>query len=1177
MWKQTNSLVLIIVMLALCQLSAAAQEDSFQELERLDFQIHALLAQRNYGGAIPLLKKFCQVTEDTYGHDHEKTALALNNLGDCYRLTGNFAEAELLLQKSVQIWEKVRGKNDPEVALTLNSLGNLYVAMNRYSEAVALYKKVLNIMATSPGFDEIEIAQVLGNLAWSYRCLGQYDQAEALYKKSLTIYERQPGWVDKSVSLNGLASVFVTCGRYAEAEPLYQESLEIAQKKLGEEAPEVAQILNNLGILYMKTARYAMAEPRFKRALEIREKKLGPETPDVAQTLVSLEDLYRILGRDREAKISGERALKIYEKRHLLDGLDAATCLNNLGALALKSGHFPEAEAKLKKALEIKEKRLGPDHPEIAIILGNLAALYFNTGRYGEAESSQKRVLAIQEKKLGPDHPAVAHTLNNLGEFYRNTSRYAEAELNFTRALEIREQKLGKEHPDVATSLIGLAKTFKRLAEIYHNPRLLDEAEKRFKQALEIKKKKLSPEHPEVAFYLQDLGMLYRLRGRYAEAESCLKKSLEIQQKKLGPDAPALDASWNDLGVIYSDTGRNDEAERLYKRALEIREKYYGKNSPHIVNFLFNLASLYTQTGKFNLAQQYFLTTITIREQEQENVFQQMTEGQKLFYSIEKSSPVHLLLTLTAKHLQKNKQAVNEAFNVWLRWKGTVTESESRITEACARSHDPRVLKKGQELLNVRRTLARLYTSMPSQMDPDTYRRTIREYEGRRNDLESELSRLSQDFSLEKLVGKADMQSISALLPRGSVYLDFALIAPYDFKTNGFEKRLHLLVFILTPGDKPQVALEDLGYSTAIDRHIQAYHRIIQEGVSYERPPDEAALKEQLRALFHLVMEPLLPHLHGSKQLFISPDGDLNLIPFETFITPEGKYLMDDTSIHYIAAGRDILRFKDTAVAQGQALILADPDYDLGEQGRVEAAEPLKGPEPASRGLPLEEAQTLRPFERLEGTKIEAEEIEKILKEQGAVKCYEDKAATQEVLFAAAPPRVLHIATHGYFFPDPEAALGTVHNRETLPPEAVEAYKNPMRRSGIALAGANTSLRQGKDYGLVSAEKIQGLALKGTDLVVLSACETGVGKVQAGEGVFGLKRAFILSGARTVVMSLWNVPSEETTEFMESFYTLLAKGKPKAAALREAKWAMMKKNSNPFFWGAFVMVGDPGQ
>jgi CHAT domain-containing protein len=185
--------------------------------------------------------------------------------------------------------------------------------------------------------------------------------------------------------------------------------------------------------------------------------------------------------------------------------------------------------------------------------------------------------------------------------------------------------------------------------------------------------------------------------------------------------------------------------------------------------------------------------------------------------------------------------------------------------------------------------------------------------------------------------------------------------------------------------------------------------------------------------------------------------------------------------------------------------------------------------------------------------------------------------ALEEILFSVESPRILHLATHGYFLKDEEAkellSQGfDLQEIEMIPGIGIE---NPMLRSGIVLAGVNTSLREGRDDGMVSAEKILGLRLKGTEIVVLSACETGVGDVRNGEGVFGLKRAFILSGAKTIVMSLWSVPSKETTELMTRFYTLMSEGKTKAEALGKAKLDMMKKKVNPFYWGAFILVGKP--
>jgi CHAT domain-containing protein len=369
------------------------------------------------------------------------------------------------------------------------------------------------------------------------------------------------------------------------------------------------------------------------------------------------------------------------------------------------------------------------------------------------------------------------------------------------------------------------------------------------------------------------------------------------------------------------------------------------------------------------------------------------------------------------------------------------------------------------------------------------------------------------------------------------------------------------------------VALFDLGDAEAIDQHIRAYHEAIQDSINVKPelrlPPFIETLEQPLQALYGLIMEPLLTHLQDRRQLFISPDGDLNLIPFEAFITPGGRYLLEDGyAIHYVAAGRDIARFKDISKPQAEALIMADPDYKMGDSELIEVAKSLGLKVQEEPGVLSQEDRAMS-FEGLEGSGKQAEEIRKLM---GGV-IYSEKKAIQEVLLEVRYPRVLHIATHGYYLPVKKIPPQFSPGKTSLPSEVLKAYENPMLRSGIALAGANTSLR-----GRVNAEKVSRLRLKGTELVVLSACQTGVGEVQTGEGVFGLKRAFILSGARTVVMSLWSVPSQETTELMKSFYTKWAKEKKtKAEALREAKLELMKDNRNPFFWGAFVMVGDPGK
>jgi CHAT domain-containing protein/Tfp pilus assembly protein PilF len=1005
---------------------------------------------------------------------------------------------------------------------------------------------------------------------------GRYEEAIPHAKRSLEIRERVLGrdHPDVAVSANNLAELYRIVGRYAEAEPLYKRSLDIKERVLGRDHPDVATSLNNLANLYHDTGRYAEAEPLYKRSLDIKERMLGRDHPSVATSLNNLAELYRATGRYAEAEPVYKRSLEIYEKALGRDHPDVATSLNNLAELYRAIGRYAEAEPLQKRSLEIMEKALGRDHPNVATSLNNLALLYHSTGRYVEAEPLYKRSLEITEKALGRDHPDVATSLNNLAAFYHDTGRYAEAESLLKRSVEIEERMLDRDHPSVATSL-------NNLAELYRATGRYGEAEPLYRRSLEITEKALGKDHPDVALVLNNMALLYQFTGRYAEAEPLYKRPLDIKERVLGKDHSDVATSLNNLAGLYQATGRYAEAEPLYKRSLEITERALGRDHPDVATSLSNLAALYATTGKHLDSHRMFTRGSIINEKKRENIFLLLSEKQKINYMDQNKWNIQGFISHSAKFLENDNQAISQTFDAWLRSKGSVMEAQGRYIDAVTQSENPEIKRKFDELTNIRRDVARLQLSGPGKMNPEEYKKRLEELEGKKGGLEAELTRLSKDFALEKMVGRADIKKITEILlqnEKASVYIDFAHVTLTVWKG---EKPLgaRYLVFLLLPKKEPVVKLIDLSESEKVDRHIKAYLEEMKRSKEYGELPRERILKAEAKALYELLLKPIEAEIRGKKHLYISPDGNLNLIPFEVLMTPEGKYLMEDYSITYIAAGRDIMRFMDETLAKGEPLIMADPDYDMGLQEKVKVARDMgiietRGAAPLSR-----DAKDMR-FKRLPDTKQEANAIEGILKEKykANVQNYQDKKALEEVLFKAKEPRILHLATHGYFLRDEEVKtqpqiMGFIsQEREKFVDPGIE---NPMLRSGIVLAGVNASLREGRDDGVVSAEKILGLRLKGTDLVVLSACETGVGDVKSGEGVFGLKRSFILSGAKTVVMSLWSIPSKETTELMMDFYTLMSRGRTKAEALREARLNLMKKKPNPFYWGAFIMVGNP--
>jgi CHAT domain-containing protein len=339
------------------------------------------------------------------------------------------------------------------------------------------------------------------------------------------------------------------------------------------------------------------------------------------------------------------------------------------------------------------------------------------------------------------------------------------------------------------------------------------------------------------------------------------------------------------------------------------------------------------------------------------------------------------------------------------------------------------------------------------------------------------------------------------------------------------------------------------------------------------------------QALRRAVFDPLVKELGDCPGLLLAPDGDLTRLPFGVLPTDDGRLLLDDLAISYINCGRDVLRFGAPTTGQPTTpLLAADPDFDLGGDGVTAGVTSEAFSGRRSRDL---DGSLRFPINRLEGTRQEGEQIARML---GIDPWLEGGVLEGRLKAACRSPRILHVATHGFFLEDQHRELRDLVRRfglmdrltDEMHAELGPLPENPLLRSGLILAGVNTWHERGRqplpgiEDGLLTAEDVTGLDLLATDLVVLSACDTGLGEVRTGEGVFGLQRAFILAGAKTLIMSLWKVPDRQTQELMVDFYRRILAGEGKAEALRQAQLAMKEQYPDPYYWGAFVCLGEPG-
>jgi CHAT domain-containing protein/Flp pilus assembly protein TadD len=1025
---------------------------------------------------------------------------------------------------------------------------------------------------------------------------GSFQDAVRLAQERVAASEKEfgPDHLQTAIWLNRLGSLHTHLGDYDQAEQACLRSLDIKRKAKRPHPLAVAASLLNLGDLYVIKGDYARAEPLLQQARELREQALGANHPDVAPCLASLGRLKMFTGDYRSAEALNERALAMSEQAFGADSMRVAVCLDNLSEIRRHLGDLPEAEAFARRALAIREKSPRPDTPQLAKNWNNLALIYVMMGKYAKAESFYNTAMDVYAKSVGLQHPAAAQAMSNLAGLYATLGNYQRSEQLQRQALDILEKTYGRYHPRVAWAE-------EKMGGLYAASRDYRQSLQSYGQALDIVEKTVGPEHAEAANCLDGMGRAYYALGKYAEAGECYRRALAIREKALGATHAHAAHSLLNLARLSQATGDYGKAEALYTRALSIYEKALGPNHPRMATCFDSLALLRGALNDYQGAFAFGLKAQAVNQVVLDQVMDIPSEDLKIQYLTTKEQSLHAFLSLVSQHMPGQAPAVKSAFETWVRRKGLVLESQKRLYEGLIYYEDPEALKAFQELERVRARMSTLAFSQPEKENLDAYRKQMEDLEREKEKLVERLTHLSRAFALQKKFVAADAETIAGALPARAALVEFARINTVNFGAKGRKGRwlpARYLAFVLHAGKEGEVRMVDLGDAVEIDAAVA---RLKTEVAAEHRAP-QAGVRDPSQRLYELVFRPVTRELGSATEIFISPDGNLNLIPFEVLRGPGGRFLIEDYQFNYLAAARDVLAFNEIKSGGGAAVLMGDPDFDLGAEKKESALKKLvmKGPSregPARRSMDMRGLQ----FSRLPGARQEVLAIRELFG-KNETESYLGEDALEEVLKARGTPRLLHLATHGFFLEDakrPEVSEVEefmddrgLMGAEAPGPTAVAVagaaagVKNPLLRSGIALAGANRSLAGAGEAagseGIVTAEKILGLKLWGTEMVVLSACETGLGDVRTGEGVYGLRRAFTQAGADSMVMSMWSVPDAETKELMIEFYKGVRSGQlNRCQALRQAalkQMAVVKQRygyPHPFYWGAFVFMGGP--
>ena len=945
--------------------------------------------------------------------------------------------------------------------------------------------------------------------------------------------------------LNQQVQTLFTQGKYQQAIPLAQKAVEIAKRVYGPEHAGTATSLNNLGELYWAMGEYVKAEPLVQDALRIRQKILGPEHSDTALSLNDLGAVYWAMGEYGKTASLLQEALRIRQKVLGPEHRDTAKSLNNLAELYLAMGEYVKAEPLYQEALRIWQKVLGPEHPETALTLDNLAMLYQAMGEYAKAEPLLQEALRIRQKVLGPEHPETALSLNDLAVLYLAMGEYAKAEPLYQEAVRIRQKALGPEHPETAGSLNNMGSLYWAMGEYA-------KAEPLYQEVLRIRQKVLGPERPDTATSLNNLGSLYQDMGEYTKAEPLYLEALRIWQRVLGAEHPDTAMSFNNLGELYRAMGEYAKAKPLLQEALRIRQKVLGPEHPHTATSLDNLALLEFDLDRIDeakpLARQAAAAQLTILSK----IFSFTSEQQRLAY-LDIFRPYSLFPFLKGTE-------IDLAAGV-LRYKGAVLDSivEDRLLAQASQASEDQMLV---EQLNLDKSqLGQLLLQPAQKLSAETNQR-IEALEGEVEKIEGQLAQHVAGLGQARHALSVSLEQVQVIIPEDGALIEYLRYWHYWGKGK-WELRYGAIVLF----SKGAPLWIPLGEANKIEHLVQRYGTLVRN------PHDEDEIAANLEALYKALWEPIEKALPAqTKRAIISPDGELNFISFATLLNKDKQFLAEKYGLQYVASGRDLLREIKPPTAK-EVVLFANPDFRLTPTPILVKAD-SRSLNPGLQSIPDAEKREIEDevddwrFDSLAGTQKESDELVKEFDGWGWKPTkFTAKEATKEALLKIHSPYVLHLATHGFIAKE---------NQTASPPEPGEFskerqgvtrskfFKNPMHRSGLALAGAETTIEAWKrdevppveNDGIMTAEDVSTLDLQGTWLVTLSACDTGSGVARAGEGVMGLRRGFIQAGAQNLLMTLWPISDEVTVQVMSDFYDAAhdSGNAPEALAEVQRKW-----------------------
>jgi tetratricopeptide (TPR) repeat protein len=1183
----------------------------------------------------PPIERAIEIQERSAPEDHAQMAGMLNLLAYVLAAVGDVYQAGAIVDRAFTEQTKAGWDNHPDMAPGLHARGILHGRGGDLERARELHLQAVELRKKWLGPDHPFLAQSLADLGTNLGNLRRYEEALAAVREATRIKEVTfgPYHYRVAIAIKEVGRLLGKLGRREEAAVEYERALVVLEASVGPENPNVASVLTDLAGLYLDEDP-ERSRSYDERALRIWEAVYGSEHMDVAKGYSNLGTAVDRLGRNEEAEQHYEQAVSIAEKIRGPVHKDVAFYLGNLARVRGELGKYEEAESDYDRMLRIRTKLMGPESHDVASVHHALGFMRYRQGDFTGAKQQFERALAIREKTLGPEDPLTVYSLDWLGITLSHLGDYRAARTCKERSLLLTEKHHGPDSIEFASSLFWLGGFLTAWGQKQDGLPML-------RKATEIVEKASGSERT-VADYLLNLAFGLNAVGDYEEALQALQRALDLYGpgKQMNPyNVTVLHLN---RAIALGCTDRPTEARRDFEQALNSAHEARGPSHPSTALVMTERASFEWRQDQGGEALSWAARASEILDRNVREALIALPEQQALRWVGSRffGRPEEILFEGMLRSGENRLGWTGQCWEATLRRRGLVLEELAARNREVLGADTEQAREALEALRTARRKLSALWVrgsevgsvdDSRTDLGERSYRTSLEKALDEKEQAESRLASVSALFRASRESRELTLSDVAASLSKGQAVVEYVRVPLAGglsrSRLGSKEGELHDVALILRGGDH-EPTFANLGLSKDVDERVaawrQALHRTFVALAADEgSTPSLDDVVDAGRRLREAVWDPVLKKIGQAKTVFLVPDGSLHRVSFAALPASDGRYLLEEgPALHVLSTSRDLVRLQrpDREAVTGQGVLaLGGPDYDAKRTVRLASLEQADA-STAFRGG-LTECPTLQQtrWSPLPESLREAEDVAGLFRRHEKTATVLRSAAASEERFKreASGKRILHIATHGFFLQGGCASaiavgrgIGGLADHQWTPtatdrieidletdaeaePDATGSAaipligENPLLLSGLALAGANrvadpadrASAPTGED-GILTAEEIAALDLRGVEIASLSACDTGLGTIEIGEGVFGLRRALEIAGVRTVLMSLWPVPDREAREWMTRFYESELDGASVLDASRGASLVMLERlreegrPTHPYLWAGFVTAGD---